>query len=494
MLWCKHKESARLSLRGMLAELRKALGPAAQDILVGGNDEVQLAPGRWTLIGGPADGAFLEGLSVNSSAFDDWLTECREGRANRLVSSRLNFEIATEPRATLAALPFAAVPGDTESAMMGDMLAEELTRVMSRTRLLNVISFLSSRSFAAGNVTAEEIREGLGADYAIGGRVRVCGEGYVISCELTDLSTGLIVWSRDFAEGMKEFVKGESQILREIATHIGRALLQSALEAAASRPLHEVSSHHLLISAVALMHRLSLSSFSRARPAMEELISRFPGCAPLHAWLGKWYVLSCAQGWSIDQEKDRRYAEDCTKRALDIDPECGFTLAVDGFVQNNLARRFDLAAARFNEALEHDPNNALAWLLKGNMHAFVDEGDAAVSCAHKALQLSPADPHKYFFHSLSATAFLAANDFDAALQQCEASLRANPRHSSTLRANTIALQASGRTEEAKTSAKMLMSVQPTLTVSGYLKDHPAAAYDTGRSWAKALEGAGVPLH
>ena len=71
---------------------------------------------------------------------------------------------------------------------------------------------------------------------------------------------------------------------------------------------------------------------------------------------------------------------ECTKRALDTDPECSLALAVDGFVHTNLLKRLDIAQERYELALPANPNNSLAWLLKGTLHAFMDEGSTAVEC------------------------------------------------------------------------------------------------------------------
>jgi adenylate cyclase len=82
------------------------------------------------------------------------------------------------------------------------------------------------------------------------------------------------------------------------------------------------------------------------------------------------------------------------------------------FVENNLRKRFDISTERFDQALDIDPNNAYAWLLKGTLHAFMDEGEKAVELTQHARRLSPLDPQKYFFDSLAATACLSNHDFE----------------------------------------------------------------------------------
>ena len=57
---------------------------------------------------------------------------------------------------------------------------------------------------------------------------------------------------------------------------------------------------------------------------------------------------------------------------------------------------------------------------------------------------------------------------------------------------TIAQWQLGQFEAARKSAQELMKLQPTLTVSGWLKGSPAAAYPVGRAAAEVLRQAGIP--
>ena len=125
------------------------------------------------------------------------------------------------------------------------------------------------------------------------------------------------------------------------------------------------------------------------------------------AWLANWHVLRVQQGWSEDARQDTYFALECTKRALDIDPDCSLALAINGFVHVNLLKQFDVAEDSYERALATNPSNAYAWLLKGTLHAFKSEGRQAVDNTERALRLSPLDPHRYFYDSLAATACVA---------------------------------------------------------------------------------------
>ena len=71
-------------------------------------------------------------------------------------------------------------------------------------------------------------------------------------------------------------------------------------------------------------------------------------------------------------------------------------------------KRLDVALDRFSLAVKSNPNDSLAWLLKGVTHAFTGEGGAAAVATRRALRLSPLDPRRSYFKSMAATAELAA--------------------------------------------------------------------------------------
>jgi tetratricopeptide (TPR) repeat protein len=176
----------------------------------------------------------------------------------------------------------------------------------------------------------------------------------------------------------------------------------------------------------------------------------------------------------------------------DTDPQCSLALAVDGFVHTNLLKRLDVGLERYERAIRTNPSDSLAWLLKGTLHAFKSEGLQAVTCTHRALRLSPLDPHRYFYDSLAATAHLSAHQFDRALKAAQRSLRANRTHTSTLRAMAVAQWHLGHHDAARATAQELLRLEPSFTVSGWLERSPSSSYPIGQEWANTFRELGIP--
>jgi len=397
-----------------------------------------------------------------------------------------------ELRPTIAVVPFTARSSDREHEVLGEVLADEVISALSRSSDLNVISRLSTTVFRGREASAPEVGAHLNAGYVLSGTYRVSRHHVAVVAEAAETKTGHIIWSKDLGADVRGVISGKDPLIDHIVTQVSGAVMARELQRAQSQALPTLESYTLLMAAITLMHRLSPSSFNRARDMLQTLCERAPRQAIPNAWLGKWHVLRAQQGWSDDTDRDARLALERTRRALDTDPHCSLALSVDGFIHTNLLKRFDIGLQRYELALQVNPNDSLAWLLKGTLHAFRGEGKTAVRDTQRALRLSPLDPHRYFYDSLASTAALSAKRYERAIELARRSLRMNRTHVSTLRAMAIAQWQVGLHEDARNTVSQVLKLQPDLTIRKYLLQNPSAEFETGKIWSAALRGAGVP--
>ncbi|HKW80356.1 MAG TPA: adenylate/guanylate cyclase domain-containing protein [Casimicrobiaceae bacterium] len=397
-----------------------------------------------------------------------------------------------ELRPTLAVIPFTARAGEAAHQVLGEVLADEIISALSRAAELNVISRLSTTVFRGREASLGEVGGYLNATYVLSGGYLVSGNQFNLSAELADAKSGKVVWAKSFKGQVSGIVSGKDGMIDKAVAGVSAAVMARELQRAQSQPLPTLESYTLLMGAIALMHRLSLRDFDRAKQMLQTLTERAPRQAIPWAWLAKWHVLRVQQGWTDDAHLEARLALDCTKRALDADAQCSLALAIDGFVHTNLLKKLDEALERYDRALRVNPNDSLALLLKGTLHAFKGEGKLAVRDTRHALRLSPLDPMRYFYDSLAATAALSAGEYERAIELAQRSLRANRTHTSTFRAMAIAQWQLERPDDARATVRELLRLEPTLTISGYLDRHPSGGYETGRIWSNALRQAGVP--
>lgn len=400
--------------------------------------------------------------------------------------------VFTDSRASLAVLPLRPRLAGLDDRLFGDAVTDELITAFSRVRELHVISRLSVQAFRDRPHDLAQVRQLLGVDYVLSGHLQAEGTALRLHLELAETRSGGVVWADTLAGTARDALAPESELLRAVVAAVCAGIVAAEVQRVRTRPLATLESYALLFAAVSLMHRTVPGDFARARELLEHLRERSGRHPVAEAWLAKWHVLRVQQGWSDDTPADAAQALDHTRRALDTDPECTLAMAVGGFVHCNLRRDFDAAATLYQQAIAINPNEPLAWLFTGTLHAFKGEGEEAMFAADKALRLSPLDPTRYFFDSLAATAAVSAGQYERAIEHAQRSLRGNRMHTSTYRALAIAQVLAGRVDEARQTVGELLDLEPGYTVRSFLARAPGAAFPIGQRFAQALAEAGLP--
>jgi class 3 adenylate cyclase/TolB-like protein len=399
---------------------------------------------------------------------------------------------AVDLKATVAVMPFLVRGGEADQDVLGQALVDDVIAALSRSPEINVVSRLSTIAFSGRETSLDTIAQHLHADYVVSGSLSISGGRLGLNAELADVHSRQVVWSKSLKGAVEGVVAGKGDLADRLVSEIFVAMRTHEVQRATSQTLPTLESRTLLLAGITLMHRISPAALLQARLLLQTLIDRAPRLAAPYAWLAKWHVLRVTQGWSDDVMADARQALDHTRRALDRDASLSLALVVEGQVNTYILKRLDVAEGLYLAALRENPNDSLAWLLKGTLHAFRDEGEAAVRHSRQAIRLSPLDPLKHYFDSLAATAALSAGQYARASSLAQTSLRLNRTHASTLRVLVTALWQLGHEDEARQWARELLQLEPRFKVSTYLERSPAARSRLARTIASAMESSGIP--
>lgn len=484
-------DSGRQSLRRAIADIKAVMGADFERLLTTTHSEITLNLQYVRFVGRPGGATFLEGLDIREEGFNDWLRSIRQNPSQLFGL----YSVTHQPPPpsilpTVAVIPFRMVNCDPSEAPLGDYVAEEICRSLSRSNLMAVISHLSTRRLADNRVDIQTIHNDLGTNYCLSGSFRINGQDAVLDADFIDTSTGRIMWTKTFRAPVQDFLSSESVAINELTHMVGRKIASDTVRHVRGRNLDDLEDHRLLLAGVGMMHQLRLSSFAQSRQLIEETVRRAPHSAEPLAWLGDWYVMSIWNGWSTDPKADAHNAADCTQRALDMEPDNSLCLAVDGVVHSALNNSQAAAEKQFEKALEINPNDAMSWLFSGVMHAFRDNGQVAVDRVEKAHRLSPMDPLGYLYNSLASFAHVSNEDYARAVELADKSLELNDRHVSTLRTKLCAHYHLDETEQMRATAAQLQRQLPGFSLDEYSRSHPGADYDVGRRMVEALRAAG----
>jgi TolB-like protein len=393
---------------------------------------------------------------------------------------------------TIAVIPFGSRNNAPEHFDIGNLIADSVIWRLSRAANLKVISRLSTNVFRGRASDVGEVSAHLGATYILSGGYVVDGSKLLVTAELSAARTNQVVWTDRMGGEIGDLLKSESELAHRIAAAVHLSVFDAEVEHVMTQPLPSLESYSLLLGSIKLMHRSSKDEFLQTRKILEELINRHSRIAAPRAWLAMWYILRVTRGWSEDRKREAAEALSASHAALDRDPSDALALATEGFVYCHLLNDLDIARKRCDQAVDANPSHALGWLYRGTVDAFKGDGEAAVGATRRAMELSPLDPQRYYFESLSATAELSAHQYANAERLARSSLLLNRMHPSTWRALTISLVSQGRMDEAREALGKLRELDPELTVEKYIARLPNGQLETGQHWARCLAIAGLP--
>lgn len=490
-------EQAKASLRTALSTLRRHLGAEASALISANRERVTLDMSQVEIAGSAENGAFMEGFELpHEKAFDEWLASAREARSPAPPHAAAAPARGRVPLdgllPVITVLPFVHRAPGGASNPLGSIVAEELSRVLSRSQAFSVTSYLSSRQFDPLAATPAEVASLVGGSYLVSGTVFVNGQNFLAHIDLHDVRRERVIWSREYEGPLNDLMAGSSVPLRDIAQQIGRTAVGEAVRMTRFKPLANLESHTLLMAAIALMQDMRPEQFQSAHDLLSMLQEREPSHPLALAWMGFWHVMRVQKGLSPDRQADSEAASQLAASALNADPAFSLAHTLKGMIASHLLCRFDQAEECYDMALKDNPNEALALLLKGAMKAFQNAPEEAVKYTDAARKLAPLGPQAYYFDALAATAHLTAGHYRRAIALADRSLQANAGYPSTLRTKAIALEMCGREAEARDVVKELLNVAPEFTLRRYRREHPAAVMPVGRDWARALRAAGVP--
>ena len=183
------------------------------------NSELTLDLSKVHFIGRPGGGQHLEGLDIREEGFNRWLGNMRANpeQLYGLFSMRSQ-PPAPAPVACVSLLLFQLVASEAHHALLGDWLAQEISRTLSRSSLLAVVSHLSARELSSRYIELSNVRELLGLDYFMAGSLRVEGERAILDADCLDAVSGRILWTGRFTALISEFMSEYSESGIDIIT------------------------------------------------------------------------------------------------------------------------------------------------------------------------------------------------------------------------------------------------------------------------------------
>lgn len=445
---------------------------------------------------GIVDGVDGEVEDMGESYLKHWPEPVRTWRVHPVRAGQVLWRpepreaAATDFRPSIAVIPFEARNASPEHFVIGELIADGVIAQLSRSQDLRVISRLSTTAFRGRRASASEIDGRLDAAFVLSGSYATLGGRVVIMAELADTRRNEVVWAERLSGDTMDLMEVQSELLGSLSTACAHALLNSEVQRSLVLPLPKLDSNALMLGGITLMHRSTPRDLQRSHQLLEAVAERHKRVAAPWAWLAKWHIMQVVQGLSADPASDFRRAIGVADKALDLEPASSLAMAIKGHALCHLGEDVEASHYLLQEATHSNPNDPMAWLYNSVWSTMWGDPKDSVIETENALHLSPLDPQKYYFEMMLATSFLAIGQMQRAIELSLSSLKKNRYHLPTIRTLVIAQYEADAMEDAAATFKLLMSLQPDLTVSKYLFSGNQSPLR--RRGAKAFAALGMP--
>jgi DNA-binding SARP family transcriptional activator/TolB-like protein len=382
--------------------------------------------------------------------------------------------------------------GATSENELSVGLAEEITTALSRFRWISCVP--ASALTAIGGEQRPDARSwlDLDMDFVLDGTIQRSANRIRVMARLLDVrSAGAVVWARRFDRQSTDTLTLQDEIGAAIVAQVDPELMMHEGDRAATRRRSNPSAQELVIQAVPAIYRLERSSFRAAGELLEHALCADPGNSVAHAWYAYWHLFLVGQGWSPDPEAATQRAAELAERAVTLDPSDARALTLAGHVRSFLGKRPEEASALHERALALNPNLALAWCFSGLAHSYLGRHKEAIRRIEQAVQLSPSDPHLFFFDMALIMPNLLSGNFERAVEIGRRAIELNPWFSSSYKGHLAALGHLRRDKEAAEIMARLLMLEPGFSIAAAVQRSPIGLADDIETYAAGLRKAGL---
>jgi TolB-like protein len=438
--------------------------------------------------------ALAEAADVAPAAETQALLAAIRSEANAASATRAAMHATPLPRghgARVGVLPFRALEPQSDDPLAFG-LAEEITAALSRFRWIFVIASISIAELADEPLSGPRWRE-LNLDFLLKGTVLRGRDRARISVQLLDLHAGgEVAWAGRFDREASDILTLQDEIAAATVAQIDPELLLREGRRAATHPARNLTAYDLVLRAIPAIYRLEPTAFRAAGELLAQAVVLDADYAAAHAWWACWHLFQVGQGWAKNATAAMARAGELATRAITLDPSDARGLTIAGHVRAYLHHRVDEGMELHERALALNPNLPLAWALSGIAHTYAGLHEEAIRRIHHARELSPHDPHGFFFDMALMMPHLLRRDFETVVELGRRALALNPALTSTYKGMLAALGHLGRTDAAHAMRTQLLALDSTFRIRDTVARTPLSRAEDRALYAEGLRRAGLP--
>ena len=323
----------------------------------------------------------LLALGVVFMAVDNYLLESLQAPAK-----------GVDYRRAIAVIPFVNRSEASENAeFLSDGLHDELLTRLAKVADLKVISRTSVMEYRNTTKNILQIGEELGVGSILEGGVQRSGNSVRINMQLIDARTDEHLWAEvyDGELSAANVFAIQSKISSEIVEALQAKLSPAEQQRISAVPTENMDALEAYFSGKRMVETRSAESLLEAIEAFHKATDLDPDFSRAWAGLAEAWIELPNYSPFADPARVRRESEMATNRAVELDPESPYALAVLGW--HRVLNSHDLVGAKdaFKRALEIEKTNVNALHWQSHLLSWKGQHEEAIVSAKAALNSDP---------------------------------------------------------------------------------------------------------
>jgi adenylate cyclase len=247
------------------------------------------------------------------------------------------------------------------------------------------------------------------------------------------------------------------------------------------------------LQSLAAFYRFTRKDHEQALTLLQKAIDLDREFALAHAIKSHWGCgVRKSSGWDDNPVEERQEAEHSARRAMELDRNDPRVLSNVGITLAWGLLRCQEGSELIDQALEIDPNYALAWSWGAVVRVGLGDHDGAMKYCERALRLSPLDPRAFVAANAMASVHFLAGRYEEAIGWAAEALRQHHGYPLAMQTTVASHALAGRSEDAKRACALYRQLHPKTRLS-VIKDRMLCVrHEDIQKYATGLRLAGLP--
>jgi TolB-like protein/DNA-binding winged helix-turn-helix (wHTH) protein/Tfp pilus assembly protein PilF len=254
---------------------------------------------------------------------------------------------------SLAVLPLENATGDASQDYFASGITDALIAGISKVQVLRVMSRQAVMKYKSTGKSPAEIGRELHLDAVIAGSVTRNGDHVQVLLRMIDGPTGRNLWSSAYDRDIRDILKLQSDVTRDVADEVGLKIITQQQDPDASL---NVEAYDDYLRGKFYLYRQTREDNEVAIADLERAVTKDPNFAAAHAALAQAYT------WKLflfvpNEKQLEEKAFVAVEKALALDPNSAVAYLARGRLLWTPANHFphDRAIREYRRALELDP-------------------------------------------------------------------------------------------------------------------------------------------